>query len=81
MKTSSRGELEEAHIRGGRYCGREEAAVRLLSLQTVTPQSSFVSHGDALEDVWTLLLSLGSCSCKLGHADFEAEILFLSMSY
>lgn len=58
MKTSSRGELEEAHIRGGRYSGRGEAAVRLLNLQSVTPQSSFIKNGEALEEVWTLLLSL-----------------------
>lgn len=66
--------MEEAHIRGGRYCGREEAAVRLLNLQTAAPQSSFMNHKEALEEVWTPLPSLGSCSCNLVCADFETDI-------
>lgn len=58
------------------------AEKRLPNLQTVTPQSNFVNHEEALEEeIWTLLPSLGSCSCNLGHADFETEILFLSTSY
>lgn len=61
-----------------RYYGREETAVRLLNLQTVTPQSSLVIHEEALEDIWTLLSSLGSCFCNLGHADFETDAIFVN---